>query len=374
MSNLKRLGKYILLRGIMIVVAAAIGVYLTVVIATLGGYMDKIRASLIREEVGLIVMGDQDMRRLPPAELKEILDHMVELRMEEYNLNTPWIIRSLEYLSNALTLNLGSAQQLLSDTGSRKVRLILVERLPATLLLMATANLVVFFSALFTALILSRHYGSPLDRAVVALAPTSAAPAWFYGIFLIFIFASVLRLLPYGGMVGTPPPTTTLAYALSVLKHLLLPVLAWFLAGIFSSVYYWRTFFLVYSSEDYVETAKAKGLPPRAIERRYILRPTLPPVITSFGLMIITMWMGAIILENVFTWPGLGRLLQQAINVSDTAVIVGSTVIYAYLLGITVFLLDLAYAALDPRVNLEPGGRRPARRPSGPGRTTATRA
>jgi peptide/nickel transport system permease protein len=344
----------------LIVVTVAIGVYLTVVIATMGGYMDKIREAMIREEVGLTVLGNEEMRRLPHAELKSILDQMVELRMQEYNLHTPWIIRSFQHLADALTLNLGQAEQLLSDAGSRQVRLILTERLPHTLLLMATANLIVFFSALFTALVLSRHYGSLLDRAVVALSPTSAAPGWFYGIFLILIFASLLRVLPYGGMVSIPPPETTLAYALSMLKHLLLPVLAWFLAGIFSSVYYWRTFFLVYSSEDYVEMAKAKGLSPRAIERKYILRPTLPPIITSFGLMLITVWMGAIILETVFTWPGLGRLLQQAVNMFDAPVIVGAAVIYAYLLGITVFLLDLAYAVLDPRVKLGAGGRRPA--------------
>ncbi|MCX7750098.1 MAG: ABC transporter permease [Candidatus Bipolaricaulota bacterium] len=360
MDNLRRIGKYTLLRGVLIVITVAIGVYLTVIIATMGGYMDKIMASQIREQVGTILQGNEELRKLPPAELKLIIDQMVEQRMREYNLHTPWIVRSFRYLANALTLNLGMAEKVYSDSGSRQVRLILTERLPATLLLMVTANLIVFFSALFTALVLSRHYGSPLDRAVVALSPTSAAPAWFYGIFLILIFASVLRVLPYGGMVSIPPPKEPLAYALSVLKHLVLPVSAWFLAGIFSSVYYWRTFFLIYSSEDYVEMAKAKGLSSRAIERRYILRPTLPPIITSFGLMLITTWMGAIILENVFTWPGLGRLLQMAINLYDAPVIVGEVVIYAYLLGITVFLLDIAYAALDPRVKLGAGGRRPA--------------
>ncbi len=360
MDNLKRLGKYTLLRGIMIVVTVAIGVYLTVIIATMGGHMDKIREAQIRDEVALIVMANEEMLRLPTAERKLIHDQMVELRLEEFDLHTPWHVRSLNHLANALTLNLGRAERMLSDAGSRQVRLIIVERLPATLLLMATANLILFFSALFVALVLSRRYGSPLDRAVVALSPTSAPPAWFYGIFLILIFASLLRVLPYGGMVGIPPPETTLAYALSALRHLLLPVLAVFIGGIFASVYAWRTFFLVYSSEDYVEMAKAKGLSPRAIERKYVLRPTLPPIITNFGLMLIGMWQGAIILETVFTWPGLGRLLFEAIGTFETPVIVGTTVIYAYLLGITVFLLDLAYAALDPRVKLGAGGRRPA--------------
>lgn len=104
--------------------------------------------------------------------------------------------------------------------------------------------------------------------------------------------------------------------------------------------------------------AKAKGLTAKDIERRYVLRPTLPTIITQFALLLITLWTGAIILETVFNWPGLGRALYRAIGLYDTPVIVGSTVIYAYLLAITVFLLDFIYALVDPRVKVG-GGRRP---------------
>ena len=134
-----------------------------------------------------------------------------------------------------------------------------------------------------------------------------------------------------------------------------LPVTAMFISSIFISIYSWRTFFLIHSSEDYVEMARAKGLPSRLIERRYILRPTLSPIITSFALMLIGLWSGAIILEQVFNWPGLGTLLFQAIGFRDTPVIIGSVVIFAYLLAVTVFVLDILYAVLDPRVRVGPG-------------------
>ena len=98
-------------------------------------------------------------------------------------------------------------------------------------------------------------------------------------------------------------------YAFSVLKHLLLPTTAILISAVFLNTYNWRTFFLIYSSEDYVEMAKAKGLSSREIERRYILRPTLPTIITNFALLLITLWTGAIILETVFNWPGLGKTL-----------------------------------------------------------------
>ncbi len=101
--------------------------------------------------------------------------------------------------------------------------------------------------------------------------------------------------------------------------------------------------------------AKAKGLTSRDIERRYILRPTLPTIITNFALLLIGVWTGAIVTETVFLWPGLGRTLFRAIGLYDIPVIVGSTIIYAYLLAITVFLLDFVYALVDPRVKVGGG-------------------
>ncbi|MCK4392982.1 ABC transporter permease, partial [Candidatus Bipolaricaulota bacterium] len=248
-------------------------------------------------------------------------------------------------------------ERMSSDSGSKEVKRILLERLPATLVLFGMANLLVFFLGLFLALSLSRQYGSLLDRIVVALAPTSAAPPWFYGIFLILIFAAIAGILPYGGMLDAPPPETTLGYVLSVAKHMVLPLLAWLLSTIAITIYTWRTFFLIHSSEDYVELAKAKGLKSNVIERRYILRPTLPTVITQFAMTLIFAWQGAIITETVFSWPGLGRLLFQAIGMFETPVIIGSVVIFAYLLAITVFFLDIIYALIDPRVKLGAEGR-----------------
>jgi peptide/nickel transport system permease protein len=204
---------------------------------------------------------------------------------------------------------------------------------------------------------LSRRYGTFLDKFVLALAPTSAAPGWFYGLFLILIFAGLLQLLPFGGMVSAPPPDNTLDYALSLMRHMILPVSATLIGAIFITIYNWRTFFLIYSSEDYVEMAKAKGLPSRMIERRYVLRPTLPNIITSFAFLLINLWTGAIILETVFNWPGIGQLYFRAIGIFDTPVILANIVVYAYLLALTVFFLDFIYALVDPRVRVGEGSK-----------------
>ena len=239
-----------------------------------------------------------------------------------------------------------------SDSGSKQVRLIILERLPATLLLMGISQLFLFFSSIFLALNLSRRYGNFWDKVVVALSPTSAVPPWFYGIFMILIFAALLKSTALWRHGRFAAALQSVRLFLELLKHLILPAFSLVLSSFFLSIYNYRTFFLIYSSEDYVDMAKAKGLPPRDVERRYILRPTLPNIITNFALLIITLWTGATITETVFLWPGLGRTLYQAIGLYDIPIIVGSTIIYAYLLAMTVFLLDFIYALVDPRVKV----------------------
>ncbi len=350
--DIRRMGIFAGRRLLALLLTVLIGVYLTILIANMGGRVDDLRMVQIRGEVSELVRGDPAFFDLPSEERNELMERQVQLEVERLRLDQPFILRSFDYLYQAMILDLGRAEQMHSDAGARDVYSIIVERLPATLLLFGTANLLVFFISVYIALILSRRYGGGLDRTVIALAPSSAAPAWFYGIFLILFFAFVVPVLPAGGMVQAPPPENRLAYAASVLQHMLLPVLAMFLSQIFVSIYSWRTFFLIHSSEDYVDMARAKGLPPRMVERRYILRPTLSPIITSFLLMLIGLWSGSIILEQVFNWPGLGSLLFQAIGHRDTPVIIGSVVIFAYLLALTVFLLDIFYGLLDPRVRV----------------------
>ncbi|RLF14279.1 MAG: ABC transporter permease [Thermoprotei archaeon] len=321
----------------------------------MGGYVDEIIKSETLLRIAQSVRQNPAYKSLNQTMLQRIIQEQYENELKRLGLDKPFMYRSFLYLKDALTLELGRALYLTSDSGSKSVRLIILERLPATILLFTTIQLVLFFSSLFMGLYLSRHYGSKLDKAIIALSPLSSMPGWFYGIFLIIIFASILRLLPYGGLVDIPPPQDPLRYALSVLKHMILPSLSWFIAYFAVETYVRRTFFLMFSSEDYVELARAKGLPPRLIERRYILKPTLPPIITSLALTLISSWMGAIITERVFNWPGLGTLLYTAIASMDSPVVVGIVVLYAYLLAITVFVLDIVYAIIDPRIRIGGG-------------------
>jgi peptide/nickel transport system permease protein len=359
LNTISRILRYTVVRLVVLFLTVVVAVYLTILIANMGGYVDQIQRGQIQEAVSMMLATNPAFKMLSPAEKQAQMDAQIAIQERRLGLDKPFAVRSVLYLKNALTLELGRALQMASDSGSKQVKNIILERLPATLVLFGTADVFLFILAVLIALSLSRKYGSFWDKIFIALAPTSAAPGWFYGIFLILIFAALLHWLPFGGMVSAPPPESKLLYALSLLEHMILPVTAITLSLLFLSTFTWRTFFLIYSSEDYVDMAKAKGLTSRSIERSYILRPTLPTIITSFALLVISMWTGAPIFETVFLWPGLGRALFMAVGLYDTPVIVGSTVIFAYLLVITVFLLDIAYALVDPRVKIGGGESRP---------------
>ena len=351
-NTVLRVSRYVVTRVLTLAVTVVIAIYLTIMIANMGGYVDNIMRNEIGDRVTQSIAANPAMQQLDPEQRRTLIQQRIAAEEKRIGLDVPVAVRNFRYLSNALLLRLGRTINMTSDSGSRQVRLIILERLPATLLLMGTSQLFLFFSSVFLALNLSRRYGSFWDKVVVALSPTSAVPPWFYGIFMILIFAALLKILPFGGMVDSPPPANPVDYSLSLLKHMVLPGLSLVLSSFFLSIYNYRTFFLIYSSEDYVDMAKAKGLPSRDVERKYILRPTLPNIITNFALLIISLWTGATITETVFLWPGLGRTLYHAIGLYDIPIIVGSTIIYAYLLALTVFLLDFMYALVDPRVKV----------------------
>ncbi|RLE76509.1 MAG: ABC transporter permease [Thermoprotei archaeon] len=343
---------YLAKRAVTIGITLVIAVYLTVLIANMGGYVDEIIKSDILFSISTSIRQNPAYENLPPEQIQELINKTYQNELKRLGFDKPFIYRSVEYLRRALMLDLGRSLYITSNTGSRFVKTIILERLPVTILLFTTTNVILFFIGLLGGLYLSRKYGTLVDKISVSLAPLSSIPGWFYGVFLIIVFASYLRLLPYGGIVDAPPPEDPLLYALSVLKHMILPVMSWLIAYSAIGIYVRRTFFLMFSSEDYVEVAKAKGLPDRLIERRYILRPTLPPIITDFSLMLISSWMGAIVTETIFNWPGIGLLFYDAAVRFDSPVVIGLVVIYAYLLAITVFILDIIYVIVDPRIRL----------------------
>ncbi|MFC2078283.1 ABC transporter permease [Candidatus Bipolaricaulota bacterium] len=348
--------RYVGMRGIAVLITVAIGVYISIWVSQLGGYADELRRQNIRGGVAMSFRGSEQYAAMSADEKKAVTEAATAAAIAAADLDKPFIVRSIRHLAEALSLSLGNVRGALTGWSLKSARDVLLEKLPLTLLLFGTANLITFFGSLFIALFLSRRYGSFLDRVSAFLVPVLAAPPWFHGILLILVFAAFARVLPFGGIVDAPFPTTTFGYFLSLLKHMVLPVTAWVLGTIPMSIYMSRAFFLIHSTEDYVELAKAKGLRAKTIQRRYILRPVLPTIITNFAFMLILAWQGAILTEHVFSWPGLGRVLFDAIQEFQVSMIIGAVVIFAYLLALTVLVLDILYALVDPRIRLGSGG------------------
>jgi peptide/nickel transport system permease protein len=354
-STTYRVAKYIGLRLVVLVLTAVAGVYITILAANLGGKIDDIKRNQIAEAIALgTPASSPEMQGLSGEERVALLNQRIEAAQEAAGLNEPFLLRTLYWLKPALTLDLGETNIRTIGPGPNRnpIATVIMERVPATLLLFGVTNLFTFIISIWLAVYSSRSYGGWFDKLIVWLAPVSVAPSWFYGIFLMAIFAGWLSWLPFGGMWPSPPPAGQWEYALAMSKHMVLPFAAVFFSAFFQTVYVWRTFFLIYAGEDYVEMAKAKGLPSRLISRRYVLRPSLPPILTSFALLMIGAWSGSIILEILFSWPGLGQLFFTAITRFDNGVIVGLTVFYAYFLAATIFVLDLAYAFVDPRLQV----------------------
>ena len=150
-STFSRVARYMGMRVVLLVITVIIGVYLTILIANMGGYVDQIMRNEIRERVTQTVAQMTANKPISVEVRKQMAEEMIALEEQRLGLDTPFAIRSFRYLGNAMQLKLGSATRMVSDAGSRQVRLIILERLPATLLLMGSSQLFLFFLSVFIA-------------------------------------------------------------------------------------------------------------------------------------------------------------------------------------------------------------------------------
>ncbi|RLE75382.1 MAG: ABC transporter permease [Thermoprotei archaeon] len=347
------LGKRIVVLTLTLIIAT----YLTVIIANLGGALDELIKEEIRSQViENLMRGPQSswFRQLPPEEQERIIEERTQERIRALGLDAPFWQRSLIYLRDALTLSLGRARWIKSWSASSDVKIIIFERLPWSVLLFTTGTTISAAVGLTLGLYMGRKALSKFDRGMSMLAIVlSSLPAWFLGVLLILVFSFQLGWFPSGGRFSPRIHENVWDRTLDFLWHLSLPLASWVLTGFGSWAYVTRNLVIHILHEDYVMAARARGLPESLVMRRYVLRPAAPPIITMIALSIIGSWTGAIVTETVFQWDSMGVLYYEAITCApggDPPVIIGVTVMYAYLLVLTIFILDIIYALLDPRV------------------------
>ena len=346
------LARHLVKRGVFLALTLVLAIFITVIIANGGGLIDEILKSQIETELRQQLNNDPAYRRLPPEEQALIFNRTYNARVAARGLNQPFIEKSVRFTVDALLLDLGRSVELTSTSGSHSVADIIGERLPRTLALFTMANAIGAILGIWLGLWMARKALTVFDRGMTVLSVTTfIVPPWVYGIFFILLFGFQLRWFPTGGWIGVPAPRPgTLAWYGDVLYHMLLPMLTFAFATFGSWSYTTRNLVLQIMDEDFVTAARAKGLPERTVLSKYVLRAASPPIVTSLALTLISAWQGAIITETVFHYEGIGILFFRAIDAFDAPVVIGLTAIYAYLLVVTVFILDLIYGFLDPRI------------------------
>ncbi|MFC1936771.1 ABC transporter permease subunit [Chloroflexota bacterium] len=354
-----RISSYILVRAITILATISVGVFITIMVANSSGQIDGGLKRRIETKVR-----HEYMSFSSPITEQQMQEYIRQAE-EEAGLHLPHVLRQLKWTYNALMIDWGEIsyteiQSSSWDLDRSTVKEVILDRLPNTLLLVGVSYLLIFIIGVPLALSVSRKHGGWQDKILSFLAPLSSIPSWVYGVLFVLVFAVEIRLLPLSGMYGGIPQDAPFSKYLNIAKHMVLPVSAIVVSLLFQLAYAWRTFFLIYANEDYVELAKAKGLTPKQVEQKYILRPTYPYVITSFTLTLVSFWQTTTALEVVFDWPGIGRLyinslpnfFGESMYPGEMAVSVAIVVLFAYLLGIIIFVLDLVYVLLDPRVRI----------------------
>nr|WP_235789834.1 ABC transporter permease [Ruegeria pomeroyi] len=268
----------------------------------------------------------------------------------EYGLDQPFLVQLGRYIGNVLQFDLGY-----SYFYSDKVTNLILSRLPATLLLVISAQLLALVVGVVLGVFSARKPNGILSHFVTFLALFGySAPVFWTGLLMLVVFSLMLPLFPVAGMRDVTIEGGFFVQALDIAHHLVLPMLT--LASIFLALYsrLSRAAMMEVLGSDYVRTAKAKGLSPRQVVYKHALKNALSPVITLAGLQLSAVVSGAVLVETVFSWPGLGTLAFQSILARDTPLILGILFFSALVVIVGNLLTDLALRLVDPRV----GGKR----------------
>ncbi len=265
---------------------------------------------------------------------------------ERFGLDQPFHVQLGTYMKGVVQLDLGYSYR-----QQRPVLDLIMERLPATLLLTITAFVISLTLGVVLGVIAAARQGKWTDSLVTSLSLLFyATPLYWVALMAVLLFSVQLDLLPGYGYATVGSSATGLAHVLDVAQHLILPALT---LGLFFTAVYMRmtrASMLEVSRMDYVKTARAKGLSPGRIQRRHILRNALLPVVTLAGLQAGQLVGGAVLTETVFAWPGIGRLMFEALLQRDYNLLLGILLVSAAMVIAFNIITDVIYTIIDPRI------------------------
>ena len=299
--------------------------------------------------------GDPTAMYRHPSVPPEVLEQM----RQNWGLDQPIHIQYVRWMKSFLTGDFG-----VSLTQNRPVAAILAERIPNTLILSGAALLLIFVIGIAIGIVQAVRQHSALDHLLTLGAlSVYSMPSFWLGLMLILIFAykvyqidwwpAALRF-PASGMTSVDYDLLTgWAKLGDRLRHLVLPSFALGVASAASVARYMRSSMLEVIHQDYIRTARAKGLPERRVIMKHALKNALLPIITLLGLYLPFLFSGAVLVEHVFAWPGMGKTILDAIYQRDYPTVMATTFIFAAMVVIANLIADVLYAVVDPRIRYE---------------------
>ncbi|MEM4085837.1 MAG: ABC transporter permease [Saccharolobus sp.] len=288
---------------------------------------------------------------LNSTQLQLSIQKYKESLISAYGLNQPIIDKYFIQMYNLLRFNFGDAYFLQAPSGSRQVSAIIAYYLPNTILLFTTATIIFIIVGTIIGLLSAKSRFWEKVIAIIAVIHSSI-PTWWLGFVLIAALAYSIKIFPPGGMTSVPPPKNPFDYGISVLYHMALPLITIFIVNVGGFAYIVRSLVASIMKEDFIITAKARGLPDSRILYRHVLRSASPSIATQAILALAGSLGGSLTTEVVFQWPGVGLLTYVAITLDDLPVILGITYVLTIVLLLGLFLGELVYGILDPRIKV----------------------
>ncbi len=303
--------------------------------------------------VGVLVL-NFTLLHLAPGDVADILalasggadeEFILQIRAE-YGLDQPFIVQLGSYIWKIVHFDLGY-----SYFYNQPVTTLIFEKLPATLLLVFVAQILALTVGVLLGVFSARRPNGAASHLVTLLALFGySAPVFWTGIMLLIVFSLLIPIFPVAGMRDVTIEGGFFAHALDIAHHMVLPVIT--LSSIFLALYsrLCRASMMEVLGSDYIRTAKAKGLSESQIVLKHALKNSLSPVVTLAGLQFSAVVSGAVLVETVFSWPGLGTLAFDSIIARDTPTILGILFFSALVVIIGNLLTDMVLRMIDPRV------------------------
>ncbi len=282
---------------------------------------------------------------------------IIEREKQRWGLDKPYVVRVFLYTYKTLTFSLGKPFGDYKQFGEYEDTFsLLVKAMFRSMMLFTIAYAINMAIAIYIGLQMARKVGGILDRAVSIIGMMAHSfPLYWVGLIMILVFSAKLGWFP--SRAWESPPETIASNSLQLLlwwaHHLALPIMTIVLIAIGPTAYVVRNMVLNVMQEDFVQVARAKGLPEKYVLYRHVLRAASPPIVTSILLGLINTFFGAIISERVFQWPGMGTLYWLAISSGDIPVLMGLNYMFILLFVSIKIILDLIYGVLDPRIRAE---------------------